>query len=220
MTRILFPNEPILPGEVYVTVSLPDGSNGVIVYGSTDATIYSLKLAICDHYHKHPDQLDIVLTPLTPYPLADKIRLDSIHPTHRYLTVLYPTLPIPSRYIQTITSSYQILNLVQIAAEDIPFIGDWLASRVFQQLDLGSDHPRIDEILMVVGHALVHSIQVICFRRTLPSNHLPMITMDSMFTFYQLAFDKGIRILLDPFIFDNQNVVDFESWILESPAIV
>lgn len=225
MTRILFANEPILPGEVYVSVSLSDGSDSVMVYGGTEATIYTLKLAISDHYHTRPDQLDIILSPLTPYPLADKIRLDSIHPTHRYLTVIrnIPLPSIPSRYVQTITPSHKILRLVQVAAQDIPFIGDWIASNIFQQLDLGSDHPRIDEILMVVGHALVlpnvTELQTICFCRTLPSNHLPMITLDSLFAFYQTTFEKRIRILLDPFIFTNQTVVEFESWIIESAVI-
>jgi hypothetical protein len=207
MARIVSSDEKLIPGEFYVTVRTDDNQHFTIVHANMDATIYTLKLAISDWMHASPENLDIVAF----YPIADKTFLHTIHPDHRHLIVKVnvPIEHIPSRYLSTFEN--RSLNLVQVSAEHIPLMESWLSCNLFKQLELGCDHPRIDEILVELGRIILHhtSINTIHFHRSFLHNHLPMLSMNVLFAFYQIAQTRNISILLDPFICDNKEIIEY-----------
>lgn len=208
MARIVSSDEKLIPGEFYVTIRTDDSERFTIVHANMDATIYTLKLALSDWMQANPEDLDIIAM----YPIADKTFLHTIHPDHRHLMVKanVPIERIPSRYLTSDVDN-RSLNLVQVSAEDIPLMELWISCNLFKQLDIGCDHPRIDEILVTLGRIILSSssIKTIHFRRSFPNNHLPMLSMDVLFTFYQIAQTCNIAILLDPFIYDNQEVIEY-----------
>ena len=218
MARIIAPDEKLIPGEFYVTIRTVDNQRFSIVHANADATIYTLKLALSDWIQAYPEDLDIVAL----YPIADKTFLHTIHPDHRHLivTVNVPIERVPSRYL-TSNSEKRVLNLVHLSAEHIPLMESWLSCNLFEQIELGCDHPRIDEILVTLGQFILHhtSIKTIHFRRSFSDHHLPMLQMEVLFVFYQIAQLQQIDIILDPHIFGNNEVVEFGSLLTPSAPI-
>jgi len=212
MARIISSKEKIIPGEFYATIRTVDSKRFTIVHANIDATIYSLKLSLSDWMCTNPEDLDIVAL----YPIADKTFLHTIHPDHRHLMVIanVPVDRIPSRYL-TSTSYKRALNLIQLSAEHIPMMELWLSCNLFEQLELCCDHPRIDEILVEIGKAILNpaitSLKTIHFRRSFPNNHHPMLATDVLFAFHQIAQTRKIGILLDPYIINNMAVVNYET---------
>jgi hypothetical protein len=218
MARIIAEDEKLIPGELYVTIRTADSQRFTIVHANMDATVYSLKLAISDWMQAYPEDLDIVAL----YPIADKTFLHTIHPDHRHLMVIanVPIERVPSRYL-TSTSEKRALNLVHLSAEHIPMMESWLSCNLFEQLELGCDHPRIDEILVRLGEIILHptSLKTIHFRRSFSDHHLPMLHMDVLYVFYQIAQLHNIIVVLDPHIFGNQEVVEFGALLTQPTPI-
>jgi len=216
MARIVSSDEKLVPGEFYVTIRTADSQRFTIVHANMDATVYNLKLALSDWMQAYPEDLDIIAL----YPIADKTFLHTIHPDHRHLIVIanVPTERVPSRYL-TSTSEKRTLNLVQLAAEHIPMMESWISCNLFEQLELGCDHPRIDEILLTLGEIILNpaitSIQTIHFRRSFVDTHLPMLDMDVLYAFYQITQTRNITILLDPSICNNKEVIEYGSLLAQ-----
>jgi hypothetical protein len=213
MARIVSSDEKLIPGEFYVTVRTDDGQHFTIVHANMDATIYTLKLALSDWMQACPEDLDIIAM----YPIADKTFLHTIHPDHRHLIVKVnvPIERIPSRYLTS--SETRTLNLVHLSAEHIPLMESWLSCNLFKHIELGCDHPRIDEILVELGRIILShtSIKTIHFRRSFINTHLPMLQMDVLFTFYQIAQTREIAVLLDPYICSNEKVIEYGSLLAQ-----
>ena len=219
MARIVSPDEPLIPGEFYVTIRTPDNQRFAIVHANMESTVYSLKVAIADWMRAYPDDIDVIAL----YPMADKTFLYTLHTDHRHLLVManVPVERVPLRYLtDSNTTNTKVLNLVMASAEHIPLFKTWLQYNLFEQLDLGCDHPRIDDILVELGKAIIdptiHSLKTIYFRRSFPRDQLPILTLDVLFVFYQVAQTRGITIILDPYIFGNNESIDFESWVMHS----